>query len=74
MTGLSVAVAVAIATCQLIGFASDRLGLAGWWAWTGALNASTTGMVIAALLLVTWLTAVLVWRLGRIQERWTARS
>jgi hypothetical protein len=31
-------------------------------------------MVIAGLLLATWLTALLVWRLGRIHERWTARS
>jgi high-affinity nickel-transport protein len=75
MTGLSVAAAVGIAVCELISFARGQLGLqGGWWGWTDSINGNTTGMVIAGLLVTTWLLAVLVWRLGRIRERWTARA
>jgi high-affinity nickel-transport protein len=75
MTGLSVAVAAGIAACELISFASGRLGLdQGWWSWTESINGNITGMVIAGLLAATWLMAVLVWRVGRIDERWATGS
>jgi high-affinity nickel-transport protein len=65
MTGLSAVAAAAIAACELIAFASGRLGLDdGWWGWTDAINGQTAGVVIAGLLVGTWLTAVLVWRLS----------
>jgi high-affinity nickel-transport protein len=59
VTGLSVAVALAIGTVELLsvtGIADVRLDAIGY--------------VIAGLFAVTWLTAVAVWRLGRIEQRW----
>ena len=35
-------------------------------------NINTAGFIIAGLFLLTWLTALLIWRFGRIEERWTA--
>jgi hypothetical protein len=32
-----------------------------------------TGFVIVAMFIVTWLAAMLIWRYGRIEEKWTAR-
>ena len=31
------------------------------------------GFVIVGLFVLTWLVAVLVWRLGRIEERWAVQ-
>jgi nickel/cobalt transporter (NiCoT) family protein len=71
MTGLSVAAALTIAACEVAGLAGDRLGLdSGWWAWTGALSGNTMGLAVAAALAATWAVALLVWRYGRIEERW----
>jgi high-affinity nickel-transport protein len=73
MTGLSVTAAVAVGTCEVLAFAGDRLGLdRGWWSWTEAIDSSSIGMVIAALLALTWAVALVIWRWGRIEEKWTA--
>jgi type IV secretory pathway TrbD component len=36
-------------------------------------NINTAGFVIVGMFILTWLAALLVWRFGRIEERWTAR-
>ncbi|MFL4908873.1 HoxN/HupN/NixA family nickel/cobalt transporter [Streptomyces sp. MMS24-I2-30] len=73
VTGLSVAVALLIGTAELLGLLADRLHLHGpFWDWIGGLDLNTLGIVIAVLFVVTWVVALLVWRLGRIEEKWTA--
>jgi len=36
-------------------------------------NLNTAGFVIVGMFIVTWLAALLIWRYGRIEERWGAR-
>jgi high-affinity nickel-transport protein len=75
MTGLSIAAAFAIGTAEVVSFVSERLRLDhGLWSWTSAINTSTVGLLIAGMFAATWLTSVLVWRYGRIEERWTRRA
>jgi nickel/cobalt transporter (NiCoT) family protein len=74
ITGLSVAVALIIGTVELLGLAADKLALKGaFWSWISGININTLGYVIVGLFVATWAIALTVWRVGRIEERWTAR-
>ncbi|MEU3982110.1 HoxN/HupN/NixA family nickel/cobalt transporter [Streptomyces sp. NPDC026672] len=73
ITGLSVAVALIIGTVELLGLLADRLGLHGaFWDWIAGLDLNVIGFVIVGLFLATWIVALLVWKLGRIEEKWSA--
>ena len=72
VTGLSVAVAFLIGTIELLGLLATQLGLRGGiWRAVGSVNINTAGLAIAALFVVTWVVALAVWRLGRIETRWS---
>jgi hypothetical protein len=36
-------------------------------------NINSAGFVIAGMFVATWLAAVLIWRFGRIEEKWAVR-
>ena len=73
VTGLSVAVALIVGTIEIGGLAASRLGLGGsFWTWFENINLNLLGFVIIGVFLATWAIAVLVWRLRRIEERWSA--
>ncbi|MFF7791107.1 HoxN/HupN/NixA family nickel/cobalt transporter [Streptomyces sp. NPDC007991] len=72
ITGLSVAVALLIGTVELLGLLVARLGLHGpFWDWISGLDLNVLGYVVVALFVATWAVALLVWRLGRIEAKWT---
>jgi high-affinity nickel-transport protein len=74
ITGLSVAVAVVVGTIELAGLLAERTGAQGsFWAWLEHSGTGALGFIIVGLFAATWLLAVLVWRLGRVEERWSAR-
>ncbi|MEU4097521.1 HoxN/HupN/NixA family nickel/cobalt transporter [Streptomyces sp. NPDC026673] len=73
ITGLSVAVALIIGTVELLGLIAEKAGLHGaFWDWVSGLDLNIIGFVIVGLFFATWLVAVLVWKFGRIEEKWTA--
>src|SRR3954453_18841269 len=73
ITGLSVAVALVIGVVEIISIATDKLGIShGPLAWVGGLDLNHVGYVIVALFVLTWAVALLVWRLGHIEEKWEA--
>jgi len=73
VTALSVAVALIIGGIELISILTDELAVT-----TGPLAAIATvdlnyvGYAIVALFVATWALALLVWKFGRIEEKWTA--
>ncbi|WP_316768086.1 Nickel transporter NicT [Streptomyces sasae] len=72
ITGLSVAVALIIGTVELLGLLADKLDLHGFfWDWIAGLDLNTVGFVIVGLFFATWAIALLVWKAGRIEEKWT---
>jgi nickel/cobalt transporter (NiCoT) family protein len=72
VTGLSVLVAMLIGTVELLQVVSDKLGFSGgFWSWLQTLDFGTLGYVLVPLFAVTWLLAFAVWRVGRIEERWS---
>jgi nickel/cobalt transporter (NiCoT) family protein len=73
ITGLSVAVALLIGSIELLGLFAGELGWRGWfWNWLGGLDLNTVGFVVVGMFVATWALALLVWRYGRIEERWSA--
>jgi high-affinity nickel-transport protein len=73
ITALSVAVALVIGTIELGGLVSSELGLSGtFWDWFENVDINVLGFVIVALFGATWAIALGIWRLGRIEERWSA--
>ena len=77
ITGLSVAICFFIAGIEVLGLLPHEIkGLSqshGFWGFMGNFNINTAGFVIVGMFIVTWLAALLVWRYGQIEERWTAR-
>jgi high-affinity nickel-transport protein len=74
ITALSVGVALIIGTIELLSVFADRLELTGGaWGWVSGLDLNLVGYAIAGVFVLTWAIALTVWRVGRIEERWTAR-
>jgi high-affinity nickel-transport protein len=73
ITGLSVAIALLIGGIELLAVLADELGLTGglWDVVTG-IDLNAIGYLVVALFVLTWAVAIAVWRLGRIEERWSA--
>ncbi|MFE3629151.1 Nickel transporter NicT [Streptomyces goshikiensis] len=73
VTGLSVAVALVIGTVEVLGLLAEKLDLHGpFWDWAGGLDLNTIGFVVVGLFFVTWILALVLWKYGRIEEKWTA--
>jgi len=66
-------VALAIGTIELMSVLADKLALTGQpWDFVSGLDLNYVGYAIAGLFVLTWIVAVAVWRLGRIEEKWSA--
>jgi high-affinity nickel-transport protein len=72
ITGLSVAVALLIGSIELLGLFAGQLGWRGpFWDWLSGLDLNTLGFIVVGMFAVTWAVALLVWRYGRIEEKWS---
>lgn len=72
VTGLSVAVALVVGGIELVGALVEHLGIrTGVLAAIGRVDLSQVGYVIVAIFVATWLLSAALWRLGRIEERWS---
>ncbi|WP_245936743.1 HoxN/HupN/NixA family nickel/cobalt transporter, partial [Streptomyces cahuitamycinicus] len=72
ITGLSVAVALLIGSVELLGLLAEQLALHGpFWDWVSGLDLNILGYVVVALFFATWVVALVVWRVGRIEEKWS---
>jgi nickel/cobalt transporter (NiCoT) family protein len=73
VTGLSVAVALVIGTIELGGLVASQLGLSGpFWTTLENVDLNTIGFMIVGLFVGTWALALSIWKLGRIEQRWSA--
>ena len=73
VTGLSVGVALVIGTIELGGLAASQLNLSGpFWTWFEGIDLNTIGFMIVGMFVATWAIAYCVWKVGRIEERWSA--
>ncbi|MFN2568369.1 MAG: HoxN/HupN/NixA family nickel/cobalt transporter [Candidatus Dormibacteria bacterium] len=67
VTGLSVAVAFIVGTCELLSIVGEWFGFSGF-IWHVDLN--LVGYVIVAVFVLTWVVAWAIWHFGRVEERW----
>ena len=73
VTTLSVTVAIAIGTVELLQVVSAKLRLdGGFWGWLDALDFSNLGYGIVGLFVLTWAVSYGIWKVRRIEERWSA--
>jgi len=78
ITGLSVAICLFIGGIEALSLLPQEIkGLGqtrGFWSFMYNFNINTAGFVIVGMFVLTWLAALLIWRFGRIEERWTAQQ
>jgi nickel/cobalt transporter (NiCoT) family protein len=75
ITGLSVMVALLIGTIELAGIVAARVGATGaFWVWLENVDLNTLGLAIVAMFIATWAVSLAVWRIGRIEERWSVQQ
>ncbi|WP_127500303.1 HoxN/HupN/NixA family nickel/cobalt transporter [Actinoplanes solisilvae] len=73
ITSISVAVALIIGTIELIGVLAHQANITfGPLAAIGGIPLDYAGYGIVLLFLASWLIAIAVWRLGAIEQRWSA--
>src|ERR1700691_2614723 len=75
ITGLSVGVAFVIGTIELLSVLAQQGSLSGsGWAWVANFNINTAGFVIVGVFILTWIVALSIWRLAKIEQRWDAAN
>jgi high-affinity nickel-transport protein len=76
ITGLSVSICLFIAGIEALGlFPYEIKGLSrthGFWGFVSHFNINVAGFVIVGMFIFVWLAALLIWRFGRIEEKWSA--
>jgi len=77
ITGLSVGICFFIGGIEALSLVPLEVHgvsqTSGFWGFMYNFNINTAGFVIVGMFLFTWLAALLLWRFGRIEEKWGAR-
>jgi nickel/cobalt transporter (NiCoT) family protein len=72
VTALSTVIALTVGSIELSGLLADQFGWTdGLWKWLRSIDLNAVGFVIAAVFILTWAVALLVWRFARIEERFS---
>ncbi|MCW2598936.1 MAG: nickel transporter [Frankiales bacterium] len=73
-TGLSIFVAFVIGTIELLNVISSKAGFSDVqpFSYISGIDLNKIGYFIVGVFLVTWLGSVAMWRLGRLEQRYTA--
>ena len=73
ITSLSIVVALAVGTVELLQVMSTNLALHGeFWDSLNNLDFSTLGYAVVAIFIIVWTASVSIWKLRRIEDRWNA--
>ena len=75
ITGLSVFVALFIGTIEILGLVAQETNLSGGiWGFLQSFNINRAGFIIVGIFVMTWVVALLVWRLGNIESKWELQA
>lgn len=75
ITSLSVGTALFIGGLELTQVLSSQLELSGGiWDWANSIELNTAGYYIVAAFVVVWAAALLIWRFGKVEQRWHNRA
>ncbi len=71
ITGLSVAVALYVGGLEILQVISGQLELSGGiWDFVNEFNLNSAGYFIVGAFVVVWSIALILWRFGKIEDRW----
>jgi len=73
ITALSIGAAFIIGTIEILGLLSDEIHLHGaFWDLVAGFDINLAGFCIAGLFVLIWAAALIYWRLGNVEDRWSA--
>ena len=73
ITGLSIGAAFIVGTIEILGILTTEAHLHGaFWDTMANFNINVAGFCIAGLFVFVWAVALIYWRLGNVEHRWTA--
>jgi nickel/cobalt transporter (NiCoT) family protein len=73
ITALSIGAAFIIGTIEILGVLTSEIHLHGsFWNVMANFNINLAGFCIAGLFVAVWAVALLYWRFGNVEDRWTA--
>jgi len=74
ITGLSVAICFFIGTIEVLGLLPQELHLKGqFWTDMAGFDINKAGFVIVGMFVFTWAAAMLIWRFGNVEAKWTSK-
>ena len=74
ITSISVAVALVIGTIQLVSVVVDQAGISsGPMAEIADMDLENAGFFIVGLFIVAWMGSALIWKYGKVEEKWSAQ-
>src|SRR5271167_2588778 len=75
ITGLSVAICFFIGTTEVLGLLPATLGglHGGFWSYMASFDINKAGFVIVGMFVGCWVTALVFWKFGRVEEKWGAK-
>jgi len=73
ITALSIGAAFIIGTIEMLGLLTDEIHLHGrFWDLVSGFDINLAGFCIAGLFVLIWAVALLYWRLGNVEDRWSS--
>lgn len=73
ITALSIGAAFIIGTIEILGVLSGELHLSGGlWDLMANFDINVAGFCIAGMFVAVWTIALLYWRLGNVEDRWSS--
>src|ERR1700722_4235817 len=73
ITALSIGAAFIIGTIEILGILTTELHLHGaFWDLMANFNINLAGFCIAAMFVLVWAAALIYWRFGQVEARWSA--
>jgi nickel/cobalt transporter (NiCoT) family protein len=73
ITALSIGAAFIIGTIEVLGILTDEIHLHGpFWDLVAGFNINLAGFCIAGLFVLVWAVALVYWRLGNVEDRWSS--
>lgn len=71
ITGLSVGVALFVGGLEICQVISEQLNLTGFfWDYANGFDLNSAGFIIVGIFVVVWAIALLLWKYGKVEERW----
>lgn len=71
ITGLSVGVALFVGGLEICQVIADQLNLTGFfWDYANGFDLNSAGYIIVGLFVIVWAIALLLWKYGKIEDRW----